>query len=78
MSTHEPRDDKRAIWIGIAVMIFLMVLAGEAFAAQPAVDATASEHLYFLAHLAVVIFGFLIVLFGAAHGYAMGAKNDAN
>jgi hypothetical protein len=76
MNAPEPEDDKRAIWTGIALLIVLMVIAGEVFAAQPAPDATQSVHLYFLENLLVVIFAFFFCLIGAAHGYKSGATND--
>jgi ABC-type uncharacterized transport system permease subunit len=73
-------DDRTAIKFGIVVMLFLLLImsAIQAFAAQPAADAPQSEHLYFIAHLLVVIFAFLFCLMGAVHGYSFGAKNDGS
>lgn len=77
---NQDDDDRMAIKFGVIVMLVLLLLfsAIEAFAAQPGPTATESEHLYFLGHLLVVIFGFLFALMGAVHGYAFGAKNDGN
>lgn len=80
MEQQQPdrEEHRKPILYGIVFLILLMLIAGEAFAAQPAFDAPASEHLYFLGHLLVVIFAFAFGLLGAVHGYAVGAKNDGS
>lgn len=71
-------DDRHALKFGLGFMLFLLLVlsAIDVFAAQPASTATESEHLFFLGQLAVVVVCVLVCLWGASHGYAVGAKND--